>query len=80
MRSRAPRPGKRGISHQAARNHEPTQTPVNGPSRNNPTHVTWWSQPSMIVHATAQAPSTVHAKSLKGGRRYAQKTAGDANA
>ena len=61
IRSSAPRPSSLGINHHAAKYHEPTHTPTTGPSSPNPSHDTWCNQPRMIVHATALAPSIVHA-------------------
>src|SRR5688572_26090058 len=55
------RPIIRDIVHHAARYHVPTHTPTNGPSSNNPAHVTLCSQPSRIVHATIWAAASVQA-------------------
>src|SRR4051812_47910578 len=62
------RPTMRGIVHHAARYHVPIHAPTNGPSKNNPSQVTWCSHPRMIVHATPCAAKIVHAKSFSRGR------------
>ena len=55
------RPISRGIVHQTARYHTPTQAPTKGPSRSQPTQVTWRSQQSRIVQATACEAKSVQA-------------------
>ena len=62
-------PSMRGMTHQAAKYHEPIHSPMNGPSRISPPQVTLCSQLRMIVHAMAWAAKIVHAKRRNEGLR-----------
>ncbi len=66
------RPPSRGIAQRTAANQTPVQTPMKGPSKNNPAQVTLCNHARMIVHATACAPTVAARNKRQRGARYAQ--------